>query len=77
MRFANWSIRSSRTRILCWKLSGDVRTMIEVVHSNPPEDHNLVYYRMRVMTLIVKREQNSRYTAHNGLRVRLFPAHKF
>lgn len=31
----------------------DVRTVIEVVNSNPPEDDKLVYYRMQMMTLIV------------------------
>jgi hypothetical protein len=31
----------------------DVRTVIEVVDSNPPEDDKLVYYRMQMMTLIV------------------------
>jgi hypothetical protein len=31
----------------------DVRTVIEVVDSNPPDDDRLVYYRMQMMTLIV------------------------
>jgi hypothetical protein len=31
----------------------DVRTVIEVVDSNPPDDGKLVYYRMQMMTLIV------------------------
>jgi hypothetical protein len=31
----------------------DLRTVIEVVNSNPPESGKLVYYRMQMMTLIV------------------------
>jgi len=33
--------------------AGDVRTVIEVVDSNPPDEDKLVYYRMQMMTLIV------------------------
>ncbi|HYZ73977.1 MAG TPA: hypothetical protein VE641_12915 [Chthoniobacterales bacterium] len=41
--------------------AGDTRAVIEVVNYNPPDADKLVYYRMRMVTLVVVRLSKDRH----------------
>lgn len=52
--------RAMRPDLSLYGEAADTRTVIEVVHHNPPSADKLDYYRMRLVTLVLVRVSQDR-----------------